>query len=107
MSEEQFDMLQDIAANGWENPWRCESCKSVLGALDDRINKNTAEIARVADKVEANEENISANTGKIKAMEEAMLKIQEKSLIFTRGQLFPRHRKIEGFLFGRGPDLTI
>ena len=78
MSEEQFDMLQDIAANGWENPWRCESCKSVLGALDDRINKNTAEIARVADKVEANEENISANAGKIKAMEEAMLKIQEK-----------------------------
>ena len=78
ISEENFEIIKDIEAKGMTNPYRCESCKSVLGCLDDRINKNSAEIAKIADKLEANEEVIEDHGGRLKAIEEVVNEMQKK-----------------------------
>ena len=78
ISEENFEIIKDIEAKGMTNPYRCESCKSVLGCLDDRINKNSAEIAKIADKLEANEEALEDQGGRLKAIEEVVNEIQKK-----------------------------
>ena len=76
--EDFYDILQDIAEKGWENPYRCESCKSAIGALEDKINKNTAELARVAEKVEANDERLNNQDDRVTALEEAMNELNKK-----------------------------
>ena len=80
VSEDALDLMQRVMQlESAHNPYRCESCDTILGRLDDRVKKNTADIARMADRVEEHDERFEQQEEKIKNMKEEIKELKNKS----------------------------